>query len=229
MKKRNLITENDVVALSKSGKNVLYVEPNTLITPAAKDKIHDLKIDVVVGRNEKPEVSGNLKNRKEGIRQSSSDVSGKRIVVASDHTGYDIKESIKEFLKGKGYSISDVGTNSKDSCDYPDFAFDASKKVALGEADFGIVFDATGIPSAITANKVPGIRAATCYNEFSAKSSREHNNANVLVLGARTLGIEAIKSIIEVWLSTGFLGERHQRRLDKITEIERLFLNRKGR
>lgn len=96
-------------------------------------------------------------------------------------------------------------------------------KVKNGEVDFAVLVDATGIPSAITANKIPGIRACTCYNEFSARSGREHNNGNVLVMGARTLGEETIKSILEVWLNTPFGGERHQRRLDKITAIEKEF------
>jgi ribose 5-phosphate isomerase B len=96
-------------------------------------------------------------------------------------------------------------------------------KVKNGETDFAVLIDATGIPSSITANKIPGIRACTCYNEFSARSAREHNNGNVLVMGAKTLGEETIKSILEVWLDTPFGGGRHQRRLDKITAIEKEF------
>ena len=111
------------------------------------------------------------------------------------------------------------------SCDYPDFAEAVSEKVQLGKVDCGLIIDATGIPSAITANKLEGIRAATCYNEFSAKSARSHNDANVLVLGAKTLGEETIKSIVDVWLNTSFEGGRHQRRLDKITGIERKYKN----
>ncbi len=228
MKKRNLITENDVAALAGEGKNILYVDKTTLITPAARDKINDLKIQVVeTGVN--PDGERRHKDVSETRALPLNTHESKKIVLGSDHTGFQVKEELKDFLKGLGYSYIDVGTNSTDSCDYPDFAFEASKKVALGEAGAAIIFDATGIPSAITANKIPGIRAATCYNEFSAQSSREHNNANVLVLGAKSLGIETIKSIIKIWLGTGFLGDRHQRRLNKITEIEKMFLNRNGR
>ena len=108
----------------------------------------------------------------------------------------------------------------ENSCDYPDYAKKVATKVAKKEFDFGILIDATGIPSAIVANKIKGIRAATCYNAFSARSSRAHNNSNVLVVGARALGEETIKLIIDEWLSTSFEAGRHQKRLDKITDIE---------
>ncbi len=154
----------------------------------------------------------------------SSNKESTRIIIGSDHTGFEMKSKLIVFLNKKSLSVLDVGTKSGESCDYPDFAFEVGKKVALNDADRGILLDATGIPSCITANKIPGIRAATCYNEFSAKSSREHNNSNILVLGAKTLGEETIYSIVDVWLKTNFLGERHQRRLDKITGIEKQFL-----
>ena len=219
--KRKLITENDIVTLVRKGVNVLHVDKNTIITPAARDKINDLKIAVIIDEeNKEREVQ---RNQIEAGMKSL----GRRVALASDHTGFSVKEEIKQFLKELEYEIVDVGTHSPDSCDYPDFAFAAAKKTALREVDFAIIFDATGIPSAITANKVPGIRAATCYNEFSARSAREHNNANALVLGAKTLGIETIKSIIQTFLAADFLGERHQRRLDKITEIEKHFLGGK--
>ena len=121
----------------------------------------------------------------------------------------------------KGYHVEDAGTYDENSCDYPDYAKKVALQVVSDGSDFGIIIDATGIPSAITANKIKGIRAATCYNTFSAKSSRSHNNANVLVIGSKTLGEESIKEIIDVWLSTEFEGGRHQRRLDKIGEIEK--------
>ncbi|PKL82417.1 MAG: ribose 5-phosphate isomerase B [Ignavibacteriae bacterium HGW-Ignavibacteriae-3] len=143
-----------------------------------------------------------------------------KIVIGSDHTGVKMKKILYDYLAEKGLELSDVGTFTEDAVDYPDIAYNVANRVSVGEATYGIIIDATGIPSAITANKIPGIRAATCYNEFSAKSSREHNNANVLVLGARALGEETIKSIADVWLSSGFLGDRHQKRLDKIAAIE---------
>ena len=226
MKKKNLITESDIVSLIQKGEKTLYIDSNTLITPAAKDKLNEQKINIVT--NNEQEKQGTPKNINNNTNLRRKVNGNLRVVLGSDHTGYAAKEYVKKFLPELGsITILDVGTNSEESCDYPDFAFEAAKKVALREADFGIIFDATGIPSAITANKVPGIRAATCYNEFSTRSAREHNNANVLVLGAKSLGIETIKSILQVWFSSDFLGDRHQRRLDKISEIEKHFINRK--
>ncbi|NOX17320.1 MAG: ribose 5-phosphate isomerase B [Chlorobi bacterium] len=149
------------------------------------------------------------------------------IAIGSDHTGYQLKGVIAKYLSDKGFGVLDCGTFSEESCDYPDFANEVAQKVVQKQVRFGVMIDATGIPSAITANKIAGIRAATCYNEFSAKSAREHNNANMLVLGAKTLGEETIKSIVDKWIATDFAGGRHQRRLDKITAIEkRIMLNK---
>ncbi|KAB2838340.1 MAG: ribose 5-phosphate isomerase B [Melioribacteraceae bacterium] len=175
------------------------------------DRIKSSKIQIVKKKKDE--------NEKEDILPDNN-----RIAIGGDHTGYEIKEVLKKFLKDKNFDVIDVGTNSKESCDYPDFAIAVAKKVAIKEARFGILIDATGIPSAITANKFPGIRAATCYNEFSAKSAREHNNANIIVLGAKTLGEETIKSILDTWLKTGFAGERHQKRLNKISDVEKYFM-----
>ena len=127
---------------------------------------------------------------------------------------------LADFLLEKGYEILDVGTFDENPADYPDLAKIVASRVANGEFNFGILIDASGIPSAIVANKFKGIRAATCYNTFSAKSSRAHNNANVLVVGARALGEETIKIIVDEWLSTKFEGGRHQKRLDKLNDIE---------
>ncbi|OGU30058.1 MAG: ribose 5-phosphate isomerase B [Ignavibacteria bacterium GWA2_35_9] len=145
----------------------------------------------------------------------------KKAAIGSDHTGFKVKNILSKIITEKGFEVIDVGTFDEKSCDYPDFALAVAEKVQSMSVDFGIIVDATGIPSAITANKLKGIRAATCYNEFSTRSAREHNNANVLVLGAKALGEETIKSILEVWLNTNFGGGRHQKRLDKISDIER--------
>lgn len=210
---KKVITESDVILSYKSGGKILSVGETDILTPSAKDKIKDLGITIV-----KKVVADKIETP---FQQTFSTKEIKNIVVLGcDHTGLSVKTMLVKFLTGKGFKIIDVGTFDDASCDYPDFALAVAKKVKSGEADFGIVVDATGIPSAITANKVKGIRAATCYNEFSAKSAREHNNANVLVVGAKTLGEETIKGILETWLTTKFGGGRHQKRLDKITEIE---------
>ncbi len=205
---KKLVTEDDVKRILKSGATEIAIEKNSVLTPLAKDRIRSSGIQVVEGNSSDAANNPNIK---------------KKIVIGSDHTGVRQKKVLFDNLKNEGYEINDIGTFTEDAVDYPDIAFNVANRVAIGECDLGILIDATGIPSAITANKIPGIRAATCYNEFSAKSSREHNNANVLVLGARSLGEETIKSITNVWLKSSFLGDRHQRRLDKITLIEERF------
>lgn len=142
-----------------------------------------------------------------------------KVAIASDHGGYDLKESLKSYLAQKGYDILDCGCNSKDSVDYPDFARAAAKKVAAGECDKGIVICTTGIGVSITANKVKGIRAALCCNEHMAKMTRLHNDSNVLAIGAAIVTEEEAKIITDTFLTTDFSGEeRHQRRIDKIEE-----------
>jgi len=206
---KKVITEIDVINQYRSGSSSIKIDRNTLITPAAKDKLNDLKIKVINSESEpKKEIT-------------DSWITKKKIAIGSDHTGYHIKEILKEILIDNGFNIVDVGTSSEDSCDYPDYAKAVAVNVNDDSVDFGIIVDATGIPSAITANKIKGIRAATCYNEFSAWSARAHNDANILVVGAKTLGEETIKSILNKFMDTNFEGGRHQRRLDKITLIEK--------
>lgn len=209
MSKRKLITEKEILDLIYKGKRKIEIFGNELFTPAAKDKIAEFGIKIL-----------EVKNHSSSIDLSEPFYKLKKVALGSDHTGFSSKKMISNYLSDQGYEIIDVGTNDENSCDYPDFAIKVGGLVKSGEVYFGIIFDATGIPSAITANKIKGIRAATCYNEFSAKSAREHNNANILVLGAKTLGKETIKSIVNVWLNSEFLGDRHQRRLDKITNLE---------
>ncbi len=212
MNNKKLITEIDIVNLLRKGKYKLEIFGNEIFTPAAKDKIKEASIELV--------------KINQVLNQSilSQTISAKKkLAIGCDHTGFKIKQIIIPILNKEGYEIIDVGTNDENSCDYPDFAIKVAEEIKNGNVNFGILIDATGIPSAITANKIPGIRAATCYNEFSAKSSREHNNSNILVLGAKTLGEETIKSILNVWLKSSFLGERHQNRLDKISEVEKKY------
>ena len=209
---KNLITELDIYKLHKSGKTIIPIGNEDILTPLAKDKIKSLGMKVIT-KEEAEKLYFEDPNISNTVRE-------KRVAIGCDHTGFKVKNLLIKILSDKGFELIDVGTFNEQSCDYPDFAFAAAVKVKEKKVDFGIIVDATGIPSAITANKVKGIRAATCYNEFSARSAREHNNANVLVLGAKTLGEETIKSILDVWLSTGFGGGRHQKRLNKITLIE---------
>ena len=212
MGKKKLITEKEILNLIFKGKKKFEITGNELFTPAAKDKINEAGIRLV-----KAEVN-NIDGK---IITKGPFYKFKKAAIGCDHTGFATKQIVIKFLKDEGYEVTDVGTFDEESCDYPDFAIKVSELVQNGNVNFGILLDATGIPSAITANKISGIRAATCYNEFSARSAREHNNANIIVMGAKTLGEETIKSILNVWLNSEFLGDRHQRRLDKITELEK--------
>jgi ribose 5-phosphate isomerase B len=146
------------------------------------------------------------------------------VAVGADHGGYRLKERIAADLRERGFEIRDCGTESTESVDYPDFAHAVARLVADGACRWGIVVDGAGIGSCMAANKVPGVRAATCWDLSSARNSREHNHANVLVLGAGLLGESLAREIVQVWLSTPWGGDRHARRVEKITEIERRYL-----
>lgn len=143
-----------------------------------------------------------------------------KIVLASDHGGFELKEEIKKHLIKKGYDIIDMGVNDTQSVDYPDYGKRAALMVADKEADRGIIICGTGIGISITANKVKGIRCALCTNEYMAKMSRMHNNANMLALGGRVVGRGLALDIVDAWFSAEFEGGRHENRINKIRDIE---------
>lgn len=148
------------------------------------------------------------------------------VAVGADHGGYRLKERLTAELRERGVEIHDYGTNSTEPVDYPDFAHHVARAVADGVCQSGIIVDGAGIGSCMVANKVPGIRAATCWDLSSARNSREHNHANVLVLGAGLIGENLASEIVQLWLSTPWGGGRHARRVEKIAEIERRYLAR---
>lgn len=141
-------------------------------------------------------------------------------IIASDHGGLDLKENIKAYLEKRGIEVRDLGTNNGDSVDYPDFGERVGKAISTGEADKGILICGTGIGMSIVANKFPGVRAALIWDDFTARMSKEHNNANIIVMGGRMLTAENAKEMVGVWLDAHFEGGRHQKRLDKIAQIE---------
>jgi ribose 5-phosphate isomerase B len=143
-----------------------------------------------------------------------------RIAMGADHAGYELKNKIREYLVKKGFEVQDEGTNSDDSVDYPDFAAKVGSDVASQKADRGILVCGSGIGMAIAANKVHGVRSANISSEYEAQMSREHNDLNVLTLGARILDEAKAFSIVDVWLKTQFAGDRHQRRVQKMMAIE---------
>jgi len=144
-----------------------------------------------------------------------------RVAVGADHAGYDLKEAIKRLLESRGIAVDDVGTVSHESVDYPDFAVRVALAVAAGHSERGILVCGTGIGMSIAANKVTGVRAAVVADVDSARLSREHNDANVLAIGARVTSLDRALAIVDIFLGTAFEGGRHQRRLDKISAIER--------
>ena len=144
-----------------------------------------------------------------------------KIVLANDHSAVDMKKEILTHLEEKGYQVIDIGTNSPESCDYPVFGERAGKTVASGEADLGILICGTGVGISLAANKVKGVRACVCSEPYSAKLSRMHNDTNILAFGARVVGTELAKMIVDEWLAAEFEGGRHKRRVDMIMEIEK--------
>jgi len=145
------------------------------------------------------------------------------IAVGADHGGYKMKEELKALLVELGHQVHDFGTNSEDPVDYPDLAYAVARSVSEGASELGIVIDGAGVGSAMTANKVPGVRAAACYSVAVARNSREHNGANVLSLGSKTISSKEMREIVQAWLATEITEERHLKRVGKIDAIERQY------
>ena len=144
-----------------------------------------------------------------------------KIAIGNDHTAVEMKQEIKAYLEELGHEVTDYGTNSNESCNYPEFGEKVGRVVAAGEADCGVLICGTGVGISIAANKVPGIRAAVCSETTTARLVKEHNNANIIAFGARIVGIETAKDIVKAYLDAEFLGGRHQTRIDMISEIEK--------
>ncbi|MCK9572059.1 MAG: ribose 5-phosphate isomerase B [Candidatus Omnitrophica bacterium] len=145
----------------------------------------------------------------------------KELLIASDHAGFILKKKLSAFLKSKGILVRDLGTYNKERCDYPQYAYKLAKLISDGKNKLGILACKSGIGDSIVANRLPGVRAALCYNLKAAKLSRQHNDSNVLVLGAAFVKMELVKKIVLLWLKTDFAGGRHRRRLNQIKAIEK--------
>ena len=187
-------------------------------------KLSETEIRAVVGRV----VDEHLRHGAEGSAPSAAaeprpqDGRG-AIALGADHGGFALKEELAQHLRRGGWAVVDCGTYSADACDYPDFAHEVARRVADGACRWGIVVDGAGIGSAMTANKVPGVRAAACYDLSTAKNSREHNHANVLTLGAGLVGPALAWQIVQEWLATPWGPDRHARRVAMITDIEQRY------
>jgi ribose 5-phosphate isomerase B len=207
MKRFEIITEADARRLD-IGSTVELVDGG-VVTPLAKDTLAARRVTVV-----SPRLAGAYAADLAPVAEI------KRVAIGSDHTGLDLKQRLVRQLRGRGFSVDDLGTYTADAVDYPDIAGNVAEAVARGGADAGVVIDGAGIGSAIAANKVRGIRAAMCTNETIARYSREHNGANVIALGATLLTPETAMRILDVWLSTPMREARYIRRLAKIRRLE---------
>lgn len=143
-----------------------------------------------------------------------------RIAIGNDHVAVEMKKEIQAYLEDKGHEVIDVGTNSSERFDYPVSGYKAGKMVASGEADLGVLTCGTGVGISLAANKVHGVRACVCSDPYTARLSRQHNNSNIIAFGARVIGIELAKMIVDEWLQAEFMGGRHQNRIDMLTFIE---------
>lgn len=218
---RQLVSEGDVRAARARGEKVMVLPQGAIVTPLAKDAAADAGIELRFGSSSGAAVAL-AKDAASDAGPAPQDEGG-RIALGSDHGGWALKQALKKHLEGRGLSVVDLGTTSTEAVDYPDFAAKVAKAVALGEASWGILVDGAGIGSCMAANKVPGVLAATCHDERTAKNSREHNGANVLCLGSGGLDEAAARRVVDAWLATGFAGGRHGKRVAKIRAIERSF------
>ncbi len=200
---KSLLTEDDLRGLNFGAK--IRIAENAKFTPLAQDIIRERNIQLI----------------KKSERHSSSKVSS--IAIGCDHGGYETKKNLKIFLHDLGFRVHDFGTNSSDAVDYPDFAHAVANAVSNKQSDVGIIIDGAGIGSAMTANKVPNVRAAACYSTTLAKNSREHNGANVLTLGSGQNNFNELKEIVLTWLNTEITEERHMKRVAKIVNIEKQY------
>lgn len=223
-----LVTERLIQAVSPGEEFV--VPDGALVTPLARQAAMERKISLVEGSDRAP--TGDRAPSGDHAPSGGAHALGPKtaarrartVAVGADHGGYELKEMLKARLQELGYEVLDCGTEGAESVDYPDFALAVARLVAQGRAWRGILVDGAGIGSCMAANKVPGVRAALCYDEATAVNSRAHNDANVLTLGAGMIGPELGRQIVETWLETPAGGGRHARRVEKIMEIERRFL-----
>ena len=215
---RTTVTESDVQSVPVGGQ--LRVSPQAMITPLARDIALERRIDLV---QDPIPVTSATAQRQPQPRSVSTPGTGSKVALGADHGGLEMKNDLKSYLAELGYDVVDCGTHDTASVDYPDFAYAVAKLVAEGRAWRGIMVDGAGIGSCMAANKVPGVRAAMCYDHATAINSREHNDANVLTLGGVLLGRSLARQIVKTWLETSFGGDRHARRVDKIMDIEQRF------
>ncbi len=220
---RMVITEKDIEGVLAQGKKRIEIPRDAIVTPLAAERASTKAVEIVYLSHQMPMNPPPQQPLAQPSRPSQAGTE-KVIAFGSDHGGYQLKEQLKSFAESLGYKILDLGTHDEQPCDYPDYAYAVARAVSTGEAWRGVIIDGAGIGSCVVANKVPGIKAACCHNEFVARNAREHNDTNVLTLGSRVTGSEVCKEILRIWLETWFAGGRHKQRVDKIAQIEGRFM-----
>ncbi len=224
MASRLLIAERDILTAKRSGRTVLPIPAGALVTALARDAAGAYGITLESQSASAPTAMVTTTAEPALALVPAVEPTHRIVALGADHGGFAMKEALKATVEAAGGIVLDLGTDSEAPVDYPDFAYAVARAVSLGEAWRGIVIDGAGIGSAMVAGKVPGVRPAVAYNEFTARNAREHNNANVLSLGSRTLGIGVAEALVKLFLTTDFAGGRHQARVDKIREVEARFL-----
>lgn len=213
---KRVVTERDVRAAATTGTVVLPAR--AIVTPAARELAKRLGVALI---GERGAENGRCETRSSGGPGGGDHARETSVAIGADHGGFRLKESLKPMIEQLGWEVVDVGCDSAESVDYPVFAARVADRVASGEARFGIMVDGAGIGSAMVANKIPGVRAALCYDLTTARNAREHNNANVLTLGGVLVGQLLAGDIVRAFLRTPFAGGRHERRVAMIDALDR--------
>ena len=226
-----LVSERTVLDALAAGQTRLAVPDGALVTALARDTARDHGIALHAGgaAGGAPTGAALPPPPPGGVGAATrprpaADAPAPTLAVGCDHAGFDVKGALVAHAQSLGWTVTDLGTDSAESVDYPDFAYAVGRSVHLGQTALGLMVDGVGVGSAIVANKLPGVRAALCPDVFSAFNARAHNDANVLTLGARTMGVETCKRVLAEFLQTDFEGGRHARRVAKIADVEARFL-----
>ncbi len=219
VKEKNIYTLKEFVGL-KDNKDIVDPYGRTIKDyRQTRDEISDSLQKLIVKLDQSKFKAGKKEKTENSIKGRDDKVM--KVAIGADHAGYEMKKEIIDYFRQEGIDYQDLGTDSEDSVDYPDFAYKVAAGVATGDYDRGILICGTGIGMSIAANKVKDVRAALCHDVFSARSTRNHNNTNVLTMGARVIGNGLALEIVKVWLAEKFDGGRHQRRINKVQQIER--------
>lgn len=218
MASRPLVSEQTVLAAAAAGQVSVPVPPGALVTAQARDTAKARGVALV------PQADSRAETATAAPGAVQTPAPPKALALGCDHAGFAYKDALAAHAAALGWTVVDVGTDSEAAVDYPDFAFAVARAVQTDQVRFGVMLDGVGVGSAMVANKVPGVRAALCPDIFSAFNARAHNDANVLTLGSRTMGVETCRRVLAEFLGVAFEGGRHAARVQKIADVEARFL-----